>query len=267
MTMDRMLTPVAPVPTPAPYVGGKRLLAKRLAARIAGIPHRTYVEPFVGMGGVFLRRSLRPECEVMNDANGDVACLFRILQRHFEAFCDMLKWQLTSREHFERLKSTPAESLTDLERAARFIYLQRISFGGKVGSRSFGTNHRVARFDVPRLVPILEQIHSRLAGVWIEHLDFEPLIRKWDHPDTLFYLDPPYWACEHYYVASLFSPADHERLAACLRDVKGTWIMSMNDVPEIRALYPDACIETTDLTYSVGSDAPKSVSEIIITNC
>jgi DNA adenine methylase len=47
------LEPVSPTRPPAPYIGGKKMLAKRLVARINAVPHRLYAEPFVGMGGVF----------------------------------------------------------------------------------------------------------------------------------------------------------------------------------------------------------------------
>jgi DNA adenine methylase len=138
-------TPATPVKPAAPYVGGKRRLAARIIERIAAVPHDCYVEPFVGMGGVFLRRPFRAKVEVINDISRDVATLFRVLQRHFEAFMDMLKWQVTSRAEFERLKAAEAETLTDLERAARFLYLQRTAFGGKVAGRNFGVSVPSAR--------------------------------------------------------------------------------------------------------------------------
>ena len=92
------LIPVAPVRPVAPYLGGKRGLAKTISERIKSVPHTTYVEPFVGMGGVFLRRPFRAKGEVINDLNRDVANLFRILQRHYVALMDMLRWQVTSRD-------------------------------------------------------------------------------------------------------------------------------------------------------------------------
>lgn len=63
----------------APYVGGKRNLAKRLVERIEATPHECYAEGFVGMAGVFLRRRRRPKAEVINDLNREVATFFRIL--------------------------------------------------------------------------------------------------------------------------------------------------------------------------------------------
>lgn len=104
--------PAAPV---APYLGGKRNLARRIIERLQTIPHQCYAEPFVGMGGVFLRRPFRARAEVINDRSRDVATLFRVLQRHYTPFLDMLRWQLTSRADFEAL----AEALAGLK--GRFL--------------------------------------------------------------------------------------------------------------------------------------------------
>ena len=89
--------PVSPVRPVAPYIGGKRGLFKRLVKVIESTPHKTYAAPFVGMGGVFFRRTLRPRAEVINDINRDIATLFRILQRHYPQFLDTIRFQITSR--------------------------------------------------------------------------------------------------------------------------------------------------------------------------
>ena len=144
--MNDWYSQVRPVRPVAPYLGGKRALASRLVARIDALPHSLYAEPFVGMGGVFFRRSRRPKAEVINDLSRDVTNLFRLLQRHYQQLLDVLKWQLCSRAEFNRLMTTPADTLTDLERAARFLYLQRTGFGGKVVGRNFGVS-RTGRRD------------------------------------------------------------------------------------------------------------------------
>lgn len=72
---------VSPAQPAAAYIGGKKLLAKRLCALIEKTPHELYAEAFVGMGGVFLRRRSAPKVEAINDINKDVATFFRILQR------------------------------------------------------------------------------------------------------------------------------------------------------------------------------------------
>lgn len=82
MVDDTELTPVAPAEPAAPWIGGKRHLAQRICAVLAAHPHTAYVEPFIGMGGVFLRRAVRPRVEVINDAAGDVVNFYRVMQRH-----------------------------------------------------------------------------------------------------------------------------------------------------------------------------------------
>lgn len=169
--METAFRHVRPVRPAAAYIGGKKRLAEAICRRIECVPHTTYAEPFVGMGGVFLRRAVAPPAEVINDISRDVATFFRILQRHYPQFLETLKFQITSRREFERLIDTDPATLTDLERAGRFLYLQRLAFGGKVAGRSFGVDGRgPSRFDVTKLGPLLEAIHERLAGVVIECL-------------------------------------------------------------------------------------------------
>ncbi len=166
------------------------------------------------MAGVFFRRASAPKVEVLNDISRDVACLFRILQNHYQAFLDMLRWQLTGREEFARLLGQDPDRLTDLQRAARFLYVQRVGFGGKVAGRSFGVSPTTpARFDVGKLAPILAAAHERLSGVWIEGLPWDDFLDRWDRPGALFYCDPPYWGTEHFYGRGLFPRTEFERLA------------------------------------------------------
>ena len=250
----------------APYIGGKRALAKRLVERINAVPHTLYAEPFVGMGGVFLRRTHRPEAEIINDWSQDVVTLFRILQRHYQSFLEELKWRLSSRAEFDRLMRQDPDTLTDLERAARFLYLQRSAFGGKVSGRNFAMlRDRSARFDLTKLVPLLEDVHERLAGVTIERLPFDQFIAKYDTPGTLFYLDPPYWGCEDDYGPGLFGRDDFGRLADQLAGIKGRFILSINDRPEVRALFGRFQIEPVELLYRV-SGKPTEAAELIVSN-
>lgn len=241
---------VQPVRPIAPYLGGKRALAKRLVERIEQVPHEIYAEPFVGMGGVFFRRRSRPRKEVINDISADVVNLFRLLQRHYQQLLDVLKWQVCSRAEFERLMATDPHTLTDLERATRFLYLQRTAFGGRVAERHFGVSYTAgSRFDLTKLVPMLENVHERLAPVDIERLPYAELIERYDRPGTLFYVDSPYHGNEEDYGKGVFSAADFERLSGLLKGIEGRFIMSINDTPEIRALFAGFTIKEVGVNY------------------
>lgn len=265
---DFAFAPVDPVRPLAPYIGGKRQLARRLVALINSIEHHTYAEVFVGMGGVFLRRDQRPKAEVINDLSEDVSTFFRVVQHHYVAFLDMLRWQITSRAGFEKMLAMEPSSLTDLQRSARFLYLQRLAFGGKVRGRGFGVDPRTpARFDVTKLAPMIEAVHERLAGVIVERLPWADFIARYDRPGTLFYLDPPYYGCEGDYGRDLFARDQFELMAARLRGMRGRFVLSLNDHLEVRRIFDGFHFREEELTYTVGgSDQAKRVTEVIITN-
>lgn len=265
MDVQSQFTDVEPVRPVAGYIGGKRRLAARLVARIETVPHKTYAEAFVGMGGVFFRRRQAPAAEVINDRNGEVANLFRILQRHYPQFIDTLRFQLTGRREFERLKACDPATLTDLERAGRFLYLQRVAFGGKVHGQSFGVDPRGAgAFNLTRLEPLLADAHERLAGVVIENLDWQAFIDRYDRPETLFYLDPPYWGSEGDYGPALFGREQFEAMAERLARLKGRFILSINDVPEIRRIFSGFAQEDVELRYSISGGKGTPARELIV---
>ncbi len=259
--------PIKPIKPAAPYLGGKRNLAKTIIPIIDGVPHRTYAEPFVGMGGIFLRRESSPKSEVINDFNLEVANLFRILQRHYVAFLEMMKFQLTSRPDFERLCRTRSDTLTDLEKAAKFLYLQRTSFGGKVSGQSFGVSlGRPGRFDITKLVPILEELRTRLSGVVIECLCYDEFIRRYDSKTTLFYIDPPYFNGENDYGKGMFSRADFGKLATLLGEINGKFLLSINDVQPIRKAFAAFKMVEVSTKYTVSGKGSTDAKELLISN-
>lgn len=262
------LQPVAPVSPAAPYIGGKRVLSKTIIRKINMIPHDGYAEPFVGMGGIFLRRTMAPRMEAINDISGDVANLFRILQRHYPQFMETLRFQLTSRREYERLVKVDPSTLTDLERAARFLYLQRLAFGGKVSGRNFGVDKTSgARFNLLKVAPLLEDIHERLAGVVIECLPWRTFIERYDRPGMLFYLDPPYWGSESDYGPGVFGRADFAEMASMLKGLQGRFIVSLNAVRGVFETFRDFTIEEVDCSYSIaGRGHSKAVREVIISS-
>lgn len=243
-------------------------MAGKLADIIDGVAHATYVEVFMGMGGVFFRRRWQPKAEVVNDLSRDVATFFRILNRHYPQFMDTLRFQITSRADFERLLAVNPDTLTDLERSARFLYLQRATFGGKVRRRTFGVSvAEGARFNLTALEPLLRDVHERLTGVVIECLPWAEMITRYDRPGTLFYLDPPYWGCERDYGDGVFARDDFAALTAALAAIQGKFVLSLNDLPEVRALFAGFVIRPVTVTYSVGGGGnSRPAGELIITN-
>ena len=166
-----------------PWIGGKRRLADHLIPRFPA--HDCYVEVFAGGAALYF---LRPpaKVEVINDVNGELINLYRVVQHHLEEFVRQFKWALTSRQVFEWLKQTAPETLTDIQRAARFYYLQRNCFGGKVEGQTFGTRtEHPPGLNLLRLEEELSAAHLRLASAYIERLDWAACVDRYDRPHTL----------------------------------------------------------------------------------
>lgn len=177
-----------------PWIEGKRRLAKSILPLFP--QHTCYVEPFCGAAALYFMKS-QAEVEVLNDINGELINMYRVIKHHLDEFAKQFRWELSSREIFGWLQVTQPETLTDIQRAARFYYLQKLSFGGKVNSQTFGTATTSApRLNLLRLEEDLSQAHLRLSRTYIEHQSWQDCIAKYDRPHTLFYCDPPYWGTE-----------------------------------------------------------------------
>lgn len=173
--------------SPLAYIGGKSRLAKTIIDMIP--EHKAYCEVFAGAAWVFFRKE-PSKYETINDLDSDLVCFYRILQNHLEEFLKQFRWLLTSRQWWEEWKrQQEAGGLTDIQRAARYYYLQRMCFGGRVKNRTFGTNqlHR-PRINLLRMEEELSEVHLRLATVTIENLAWHEFIKRYDKPETFFTL-------------------------------------------------------------------------------
>ena len=263
------LAPVAPATPIAPWFGGKKHLARRIAARIETTPHQCYAEPFVGMGGVFLRRAARPKSEVINDRNGEIVNLFRVVREHPEELARQFDWAVASRSEFARHCAVRPETLTDVQRAARFAYMQRMTFGGKPAHDAtpgqIGPSpHHPSRLTPARMRRLIQAAHRRLEGVHVECLDWAVFIRRYDRPFTLFYLDPPYFAHENDYGRGIFERGDFARMAELLGQIRGRFILSLNDRPETRELFGGFQIDEVETRYSANARSTRRVGELLI---
>ena len=154
-----------------PWIGGKRKLADHILPLFP--EHQCYVEPFAGAAALFFLKEPSP-VEVINDINGELINLYRVIKHHLEELYRQFKWLLTSRQIWQWLQDTPVETLTDVQRAARFLYLQKLAFGGKVDGQTFGTaTTSRPRFNIFSLEQDLQEAHFRLANSTIEHLSWE----------------------------------------------------------------------------------------------
>ncbi len=247
---------------PLSYIGGKRALAKRVIAMFP--PHTTYVEAFAGGAQVFFHKP-PSKVEVLNDLDGKIVNFFRVCQLHHEELLRYSRYALVSREWYDRLQATDPETLTDVQRAARYMYLLKNSFASRVCHQNYGWNVvQPPGFNLERLPQLIHNAHKRLERVQIECLPYEEVLRRYDRPTTLFYLDPPYFRRKLYRYN--LEDADFAKLAERLADLRGKFVLSLNDVPEVRALFHRFHIHGVKLAYTAQKRAGRRYREVLITN-
>lgn len=247
-----------------PWIGGKRRLAPQILP-LFNNQHTCYVEPFVGAGALFFMKQ-PSQVEVINDVNGELVNLYRVVKHHLEEFMRQFKWALSSRQIFEWMKITAPETLTDIQRAARFLYLQKLSFGGRVDGQTYGTATTSGpRLNILRLEEDLSEAWMRLSQAHVEHLPWLDCVQRYDREHTLTYCDPPYWETEGYGVA--FDWPEYERLAHFARNAAGTVIISVNDHPDMRRAFAGLEMRSIPITYTIGGGSNRADrAELIIGN-
>lgn len=149
----------------------------------------------------------------------------------------------------------------DVRRAAMFMKLLRYSYSSSCKS------YASQPFDIRRLFGLITELKNRMANVVVENQDFETLINHYDRPDAFFYADPPYFSTEDMYAVG-FNLDDHVRLKNTLKNIKGKFLLSYNDCPEIRELYNGFSLFDFSRTHSMAQryEAGKEFKELLIGN-
>lgn len=247
------------------WVGGKSQLRKHI---IPLIPNdcRRYIEVCGGAGWVlFGKEKVKGQMEVFNDIDGDLINLYRQIKYNCSALQNEIDW-LQSRELFSQYRYEIEQQVefTNLQRAARYFYLIKCSFGSN--RNSFATAPK-SNYNI---VSELPKYKERLKSVIIENRDFEDLIKTYDRDSALFYIDPPYVASERYYNRNYtkFNKYDHIRLNTVLKGIKGRFILSYNTCDFICKMYKDFNIRyiSRNNLLPAKSECRSKFNEVIITN-
>jgi DNA adenine methylase len=246
-----------------PWIGGKRRLAKTILPLFPD--HTCYVEPFCGAAALFFMKS-PAKAEVLNDVSRDIVNLYRVVEHHLEEFVRQFRWALVSRESFLNYKAAPVEGLTDIQRAVRFFYLQKMCFGGKAVGQTFGTSATSPpNLNLLRIEEDLSAAHLRLSRVTVEQLPWFECVKRYDRPDTLFFMDPPYWGTEGYGVE--FGLEQYDQMAEFARSTEASVLITVNDIPEMQHAFAGLTFRSHDISYTVGGAGKATPRrELIITN-
>ncbi len=258
------------------YVGAKKVQSSWIGNYIP-IDIKTYVEPFSGMFWTYLMNPALSQCStvVYNDFNKFNVNIWKCVQQNTPEFIKYLStFKHNDKESIKLLKNKYLKSVVefdipDFKVAAEYAYILMYSFSGDISGGVVNkktdciaglikkiTDSKIAR----RISKITDILNDDCVGV----------IKRFDSPETLMYIDPPYWKTENLYGFHDFGRQDHYRLADTLSTCKSRWILSYYDFPEIEDMYPsDKYIYTRKEYIKSSSDQrghkPKSI-EVLIMN-
>lgn len=253
--------------SPIKWVGSKRQLKKDLVYIIP--EHICYVEPFFGGGSVYFEKE-PSKVEVINDYDSNLINFFEVLRTNKEELLHRIDNSLISRELFLQYRQSKWNELDNIERAFRFFYITKCSFGGLFRFNQSGEcNSPFAGNPDPKAKSslysnntnkILGQAHKRLQNAIIENDDYKVIVQRYDRETTLFFFDPPYDTDYSYGVKF-----NYDELLHICRNVKGKFILTLNE--EMRGKFSEFNIIDKEVNYSVTCKAgDNKKGEIIITN-
>jgi DNA adenine methylase len=247
---------------PLSYLGGKNRAASKIISLIP--EHNCYIEPFCGGAQVFFHKE-PSKVEILNDLDEEIFNFLRVCQIHHHELVSYLQFCVASRKWFELFEAQDPKTLSDIQRAARFFYLQKNCFAGLVRRQHFKVSVSDGSNYNPHRIPmILHCAHERLLGVQLDCRPYQEILSRYDRPDTFFYLDPPYFGLPYYKFN--FAERDFAELVSLLKNLKGRFLLSLNDMPEVRRIFNDFKIQGLTLSYSSQRKAGKVFKEVLISN-
>jgi DNA adenine methylase len=243
------------------YIGGKARIGKWI---VPFIPNdiETYVEGFSGMFWVFFNMDLTKypnlKTVVYNDFNKLNSNLMKCAKNYDTLWEELNKYpcqQLgvvdTPPEYPELYKKCQKEVFSpdlviteenSLDIAGKYVYVLTQVFSGSKPETATYTDYK-GKYRCKVLIFMDKLKHPKYREhfdklTFVENMDFENVVEKYDSPTTYFYMDPPYWKTENYYSNHDFDVNDHIRLADCIKKIKGKFSLSYYIFPKLEEWFP-----------------------------
>lgn len=252
--------------SPIKWVGGKSRLSPKLLPLIP--KHKGYIEVFGGAGYLLFCKE-KSNWEILNDLDSNLMNFWSVIKNAKEEFLKSFQYTLISRETFNKYKKLWKEGSIDdcIEKAHIFYYLCNAGFGADMKNPVFGTKKDKFPLQIDKIERDINITYERIKTVVIENLDFVDCIKKYDSPDTFFYLDSPYRNTKQYAVGK-FTDEQYTQLADCCKNTKGKWLYTINNDEYIKELFKDFNVINHEVYYSVckTENGRQNFKELIITN-
>ena len=235
-----------------------------------------YFEPFVGGAAVFFH--LQYPRSYLSDSNEELVNLYQTVKNDVEGLIEALGKHRNDKEYYYRVRAQKLAKLSAVQRAARFVFLNKTCYNGlyRVNSQGqfnvpFGNYKKPAICDTEGLRAA--SLALQLADITVA--DFEQAVADAKRGD-LIYFDPPYQPLSKTssftgYTAGRFDDVEQKRLARVYRDLdqRGCYVMLSNsNAPLVRELYADFCIHEVQANRAINckADGRGKIIELLITN-
>jgi DNA adenine methylase len=252
--------------SPISWMGGKSRLVKTLLPLLP--EHKGYIEVFGGAGHLLFGKD-PSKWEVLNDLDGNLMNFWAVVKTAPDQLISSFDYTLVSRRTFDEYKKIYAQGDYDdcIRRAHIFYYLVRAGFGAKMDGPTFGTGRNRNRLHIDEIERDIMQAYERLQAVTIENVSFERILRTYDEPDSLFFMDPPYHGTAQYKVGAM-SDEKYGELADMCGRLKGRFLLTINDDDFTRRLFSGFNVRDHGVQYSIGKEAAArhEYGELIVCN-
>lgn len=261
------------IKTPLRYPGGKSKAIKDLIPHIPN--YSEYREPFVGGGSLFIHlKQIDPEKKYwINDLNFNLYSFWKVLKSNkvslIESVFRTKEKTINGKKLYYDLKEI--KKLNQLDRAAKFFILNRITFSGLVESGGYSEQAFLKRFTL-NSIENLNSVSDILGDTVITNFDYEEVMKK-SGSNVFIFLDPPYMTAAKYPLygkrGDLHKEFDYEKFSFVAKKCQHKWMITLDDIPELRKLFRFAKIRKLDLQYgmnNVNKNVAKRGKEILITN-
>jgi DNA adenine methylase len=265
------------------WAGGKSRLLGELVARVP-CRLKTYAEPFAGGAALFFalaseraRGARSFDHAILADRNEELVACYRAVRDDVGSVIEALGDFRYDRDLFYEVRAQTTAGMSDIDRAARFIFLNRTCFNGLWRVNAGGRfNVPFGKYKNPRIVheDALRAASCALAGVDLRATDFVDVTADLGRGDFV-YLDPPYvpvsrTASFTAYAKDGFSPADQERLAQELHAMKRRGVNAMlsnADTSVTRELYDGLACHVVRAPRSISCDGATrgDAGELVVT--
>ncbi len=264
---------------PRPFVkwaGGKAQLLPDLI-KYRPRSFRRYIEPFVGGGALLFALDHRPS--LINDLNEELINCYIVIRDSPEELIEDLFMHKNEKDYFYQVREKNPAGLTQIERASRFIFLNRTCFNGlyRVNKKN-QFNTPFGSYKNPKIAnpELIVSVSDFLKPIDISSMDFEEFLRKHAKKDDFIYLDPPYHPRSEYsdfkrYTATSFERDEQMKLANLFRELtkRGCNLLLSNSYTEfVLDLYSDYHTEIVQARRNINKNSygRGPIKEVLVMN-